>query len=113
MEEFEAHPVVPLSRTNGGEQAPVDHRFSELQQAARRNRMNGNRVNGDTDGRVRPMLLAANVLASFVATISTVVYALYGDAPFVQMAGEIGFFLLRQLSVVRDLTGGILSFSLF
>ena len=48
MEEFEAHPVAPLSRTIGGEQAPVDHRFAELQQAARRNRMNGNRVNGDS-----------------------------------------------------------------
>ncbi len=67
----------------------------------------------DTDGRVRPMLLAANVLAGFVATTSTVLYAHYGDAPFVQMARETGFFLLRQVSVVRDLIGGILSFSLF
>ena len=66
----------------------------------------------DTDGRVRPMSLA-NVLAGFVATTSTVVYAVYGDAPFVQMARETGLFLLRQLSVVRDLIAGILSFSLF
>ncbi len=113
MEEFEAPPVAPLSRTNGGEQAPVDHRFAELRQAARRNRMNGKRVNGDTDGRVRPMLLAANVVTGFIATTSVVVYALYGDAPFVHMAGETGFFLLRQISVVHDLIAGILSFSLF
>jgi hypothetical protein len=113
MEEFEAHPVAPVSRTSGGEQAPADHRFAELQQAAQRNRMNGKRVNGDAGARVRPMLLAVNVLTGFVASTSVVVYALYGDAPFVQMARETGFFLLRQLSVVHDLIGGILSFSLF
>ena len=41
------------------------------------------------------------------------VYAIYGDAPFVYMARETAFFLLRQLSVVRDLIGGIRSFNLF
>ncbi len=152
MEEFEAHPETPLSRTNGGVQASADHRFAEVQQAARRHRMNGNRVNGDaggarlegmpagelrlclpligrfylvrlgprvkaaaagTGGRVRVMLLAANVVIGFIATTSVVVYALHGDAPFLYMTRETGFFLLRQLSVVREFIGGILSFSLF
>ena len=118
MEEFEAHPVAPHSRTNGGDQASADHRFAELRQAARLNRMNGKRVKAaaaeaDTDGRVRVMLLAANILVGFVATASVIVYTLHGDAPFVHMARETGFFLLRQLSVVRDLIGGISSFNLF
>ncbi len=123
MEEFEAHPVAPHSRTNGGDQASADHRFAEFRQAVRLNRMNGKRVNGkrvkaaaaeaDTDGRVRIMLLAAIILVGFVATASVVAYALHGDAPFVHMARETGFFLLRQISVVRDLIAGVLSFSLF
>ena len=66
-----------------------------------------------TGARVRITLLAANVVIGFIATTSVVVYALYGDAPFVQLARETGFFLLRQISVVRDLIAGILSFSLF
>ena len=155
MEEFEAHPEAPLSRTNGGDQASADHRFAEIQQAARHHRMNGNRVNGDAGGarlealpvgelrlclpligrfylvRVGPavkaaagrqadtdagvpiMLLATNIVIGFIAAVTATVYANYGDAPFVYMAQETGLFLLRQLSVVRDLIGGILSFSLF
>ncbi len=155
MEEFETHTEAPLSPTNGGEQASVDRRFAEIQQAAKRGRMNAKGVNGDataarlegmpagelrfclpllgrfyllrvgpvaktaadrqadTGARTRVMLLAANVVIGFIATTSAVVYGLYGDAPFVHMARETGFFLLRQISVVRDLFGGILSFSLF
>ena len=67
----------------------------------------------DTDARVRVMLLAANVVIGFIAAVAATVYAISGDAPFVYMARETGFFLLRQISVVRDLIGGILSFSLF
>ncbi len=67
----------------------------------------------DTGARVRVMLLAANVVIGFIAAVTAAVYAISGDAPFVYMARETGFFLLRQLSIVRDLTGGILSFSLF
>ena len=66
-----------------------------------------------TGARVRVSLLAANVVIGFIATTSVVVYTLYGDAPFVHMARETGFFLLRQISVVRDLIAGVLSFSLF
>ncbi len=66
-----------------------------------------------TGARVRVTLLAANVVIGFIATTSVVVYTLYGDAPFVQLARETGFFLLRQISVVRDLIAGVLSFSLF
>ena len=155
MEEFEAHPEAPLSRTNGGEQASADQRFAEIQQAALCGRMNGKRVNGDaggarleglpagqlrlclpllgrfylirvgpavkaaadrqadTDARVRVMLLAANVVIGFIAAVAATVYAISGDAPFLYLARETSFFLLRQISVVRDLIGGILSFSLF
>ena len=154
MEEFEASHTTPLPGANGGEQASADQRFAGLRQAARRNRMNGKRVNGDagvarlegmpagelrlclpllrrfylvrlsppvkaaaaeakTGARVRVTLLAANVVIGFIATTSAVVYGLYGDAPFVHMARETGFFLLRQISVVRDLIAGVLSFSLF
>ena len=67
----------------------------------------------DTDARVRVMLLATNFVIGFIAAVAATVYAIYGDAPFVYMAQEPGFFLLRQLSVVRDLIGGILSFSPF
>ena len=67
----------------------------------------------DTDARVRVMLLAANVVIGFIAAVAAAVYAISGDAPFVYMAREAGFFLLRQISIVRDLIGGILSFSLF
>ncbi len=59
------------------------------------------------------MLFAANVVIGFIAAVAAAVYAIYGDAPFAYMARETGHFLLRQLSVVRDLIGGILSFSLF
>ncbi len=67
----------------------------------------------DTDARVRIMLLAANVVIGFIAAVAAAVYAISGDAPFLYLARETGFFLLRQISVVRDLLGGILSFSLF
>ncbi len=67
----------------------------------------------DTDARVRVMLLSANVFIGFIAAVAAAVYAISGDAPFVYMARETGFFLLRQISVVRDLIAGILSFSLF
>ncbi len=66
-----------------------------------------------TGARVRVTLLAANVVTGFIATTSVVLYALHGDAPFVFLARETGFFLLRQISVVRDLIAGLLSFSLF
>ena len=66
----------------------------------------------DTDARVRVMLLAANVVIGFIAAVAAAVYAISGDAPFVYMARETGFFLLRQISVVRDLIAGILSFSI-
>ncbi len=154
MEEFEAHPEAPLSRTNGGDQASADHRFAEIQQAALYRRMNAKRVDGAAGGarlegmpagelrlclpllgrfylvrlgppvkaaaakaktgaRVRVTLIAANVVIGFIATTSVVVYSLYGDALFLHMARETGFFLLRQISVVHDLIAGILSFSLF
>ena len=149
MEEFETHSEAPLSRTNGGEMASADRRFAEIQQAARRTRMNGKRVDSDTQikglpagtlrlclpllgrfylvrlgppvkaapaetgTRVRVMLLAANVVLGFIAAVAAAVYAISGDAPFVYMARETGLFLLRQISIVRDLIGGILSFSLF
>ena len=61
MEEFEAHPEAPLSRTNGGEQASADQRFAEIKQAAQHNRMNGNRVNGDAG---KPSRRASCVFAS-------------------------------------------------
>ncbi len=67
----------------------------------------------DTGARVRVMLLSANVVIGFIAAVTAAVYAISGDAPFVYMARETGFFLLRQISIVRDLIGGILSFSLF
>ena len=69
--------------------------------------------NADTDARVRVMLLTANVVIGFIAAVAAAVYAISGDAPFVYMARETGFFLLRQISIVRDLIGGFLSFSLF
>ena len=156
MEEFETHPEASHSRTDGGEQASADHRFAEIQQAAKRHRMNGNRLNADatagrledlpagqlrlclpllgrfylirvgpavkaaqadrqadTDSRLRVMLLAANVAVGFMVAVAAAVYAISGDAPFVYMARETGFFLLRQISVVRDLIDGFLSFNLF
>ena len=154
MDEFEAHHEAPLSPTNGGEQASVDRRFAEIQQAAKRGGMNAKRVNGDanaarligmpagelrlclpllgrfyllrvgpvaktadrqadTGARTRVLLLSANVVIGFIAAVSAAVYAISGDGPFVYMARETGFFLLRQISVVRDLIAGILSFSLF
>ncbi len=156
MEEFETHPEAPHSRTNGGEQVSRDHRFAEIQQAAKRSRMNAMGVNADasaarleglpadqlrlclpllgrfylirvgpavkaaqadrqadTDTRLRVILLAANVAVGFMVAVAAAVYAISGDAPFVYMARETGFFLLRQISVVRDLIGGILSFNLF
>jgi hypothetical protein len=67
----------------------------------------------DTGARTRIMLLAANVVIGFVAAVMAAVYALYGDAPFIHVARETGFFLLRQISVVRDFIAGLLSFSLF
>ncbi|MCH7543385.1 MAG: hypothetical protein IIB65_07085 [Proteobacteria bacterium] len=67
----------------------------------------------DTGARTRVMLLAANVVIGFIAAVAAAVYAISGDGPFVYMARETGFFLLRQISVVRDLIAGILSFSLF
>ena len=67
----------------------------------------------DTNARARVMLLAANVVIGFIAAVTAAVYAISGDAPFLYLARETGFFLLRQISVVRDLIGGMLSFSLF
>ncbi len=66
----------------------------------------------ETGARTRVTLFAANFVISFIAVV-VAVYAIYGDAPFVYMARETAFFLLRQLSVVRDLIGGIRSFNLF
>ena len=48
-----------------------------------------------------------------MVAVAATVYAIYGDGPFLYLARETGFFLLRQISIVRDLLGGILSFSLF
>ncbi len=67
----------------------------------------------DTGAGVPVMLLATNAVIGFIAAVTATVYASYGDAPLVYMAQETGLFLLRQLSVVRDLIGGILSFNLF
>ncbi len=67
----------------------------------------------ETGARTRVTLFAANVVIGFIAAVAAAVYAIYGDAPLVNMAQETGLFLLRQLSVVRDLIGGILSSSLF
>ncbi len=67
----------------------------------------------DTGARARIMLLAANVVIGFIAAVAAAVYAISGNAPFLYLARETSFFLLRQISVVRDLIGGILSFSLF
>ncbi len=66
-----------------------------------------------TGTRLRVMLLAANVVVGFMVAVAATVYAIYGDGPFLYMARETSFFLLRQISVVRDLLAGILSFSLF
>jgi hypothetical protein len=70
-------------------------------------------IQADTGARTRIMLLAANVVIGFIAAVTAALYALYGDAPFVHIARETGFFLLRQISGVRDFIAGILSFSLF
>ncbi len=154
MEEFETGHTHPLPGANGGEQASADRRFAEIRQAARRNRMNGKRIDSDaqieglpagtlrlclpllgrfylirvapaakeaqaaadakdTNSRLRIALLAANVASGFMVAVAATVYAIYGDGPFLYMARETGFFLLRQISVIRDLLGGILSFSLF
>ena len=75
--------------------------------------MKADPAEAETGARTRVTLLAANVVIGFIAAPAAAVYAIYGGAPFVYMARETGFFLLRQLSVVRDLIGGILSFNLF
>jgi hypothetical protein len=67
----------------------------------------------ETGARTRVMLFAAKFVIGFIAPVAVAVYVIYGDAPFDYMTQETGFFLLRQVSVVRDLIGGILSFNLF
>lgn len=69
------------------------------------------KTQADTGTTLRVKLLAANVVVGFIAAVA--VYAIYGEGPFLYLARETGFFLLRQYSVLRDLIGGILSFSLF
>ncbi len=75
--------------------------------------MKADQAEAETGARTRVTLFVANVVIGFIAAPAAAVYAIYGDAPFVYMAQETGLFLLRQLSVVRDLIGGIRSFNLF
>ena len=71
------------------------------------------KAKAETGARIRIMLLSANLVIGLIAAVVAALYAFYGDAPFILMARETSFFLLRQISVVRDLISGILSFSLF